>query len=1145
MLYVVRMVLILKERYIFMNFNPTRKLTRITAGVIALFVIMTLCFPIDLGYAETKDSYEVTPDRAFKFELNGDKKSYYVKDFIGEQIDVGIPTEYNGMPVTVIGDCAFQMSDVQSIIIPDSITFIDDYAFSYCYELKSIKFMSETLLPEFGNIPFDSVEDAVFECHISLKAELGNLIDWNLDYGCSIKTFGEETPAPGPDPVDPEITPDKAFTFVLGNDGYTVSKYLGGYKKVGIPATYNGQPVTAIGKNAFEGFRSIESVTMPDSVTSIGSWAFYDCVELKSLKMPEGLKSIGANAFQRCNAMTEFNIPASVMDIGWDAFAFCKTLKDINVNADNEYFSDEDGVLFSKDKETLIYYSSSGRDAAHYEVPKGTVSIQEDAFKMHYQDSSDSKLVTIGYPSSLKNIGDRAFKQTNLQEITVYGNIEMGSYVYDLCKNLKTVNVAEGVEILPKGMFYGVDNLENFNLPSTLRVIEDEALERYPLNDIELPEGLESIGKDAFASSKLTSVTIPSTVTKMGDRAFYNINTLTDVEFAPSSKLTTLNQYTFSGASKLENVTLPDGLTTISHGAFGSCVALDSIKLPNSMTTIGNGVFAYSGLKHASLSNSVSEIGDRTFYACSDLLTVSMPASLKQWGTQTFAYSGNLTTVYFPDNIKVNNIPYGTFIDCFSIRKIELPEQINETGVTAFLNNVNLIVEYKASILKRNPLDCSNLGIENESYYDLSEDGSYYTNRDLYFGETLLAAGAKINTQNNVTFRYVGDGLVIPAVKSVIVPEGIILDENNKDGSVKIDILAKGAKAGAKVYIKAVGKKYQDTVTGAGILALAKGENKGMFASLKTINFDYESLSKDEYEIYASLGEGSDWVKANNTIRISTITPDPIVTPQKPGMFKITSSASEGGNITASGNYNPGSTTTYFYSPDAGFKVSGLYVDGEKIAFNEYGGVYTFENIQMNHIINVEFEAIKTVEPEPKIFSVTSTASKGGTITASGSYKEGSDVKYTYKPDKGYRVSALYVNGKKISHNTAGGSYTFKDIQSHQNISVFFEVDKTVLGEGATPIKAAPKSFKVKALNKKVKLTWKRSKGVKKYQVAYKLKSSKIWKYKTISSKKNNVTIKKLKVNKNYQFKIRSYKLNGKKKVYSKWSKVKTVKIKK
>ena len=1161
-----------------MSLNPTKRLSRITGLVIALFVVMSSITPMSTIYGSEQDSFKyetrksneettgytgtsidiLTPDSAFEFELNSDKDSYYIKNFVGSQTDIIIPTEYKGKPVTVIGDSSFQGNEIKSVVIPETITLVDDFAFSYNYELKKIEFKSENLIPEFGNMAFDMVENAVFICHISLQSDLSKRIEWNLNYlSCTIETFGTMPPDPEPEP-DPEITPDEAFTFTenADKDGYIVSKYIGTkYKKIGIPSEYNGKPVTEIGKEAFSPNRNIESVTISESVTIIGGSAFYNCQAIKEIKMPSTLMKIGQQAFQRCNSLTEINIPVSVDEIGWDAFAFCKILKNINVHEDNEVFKDIEGVLYSKDGTTLIYYSSAGRTAQHYEVPDGTKAIQEDAFKMHYEDSSESKLKTVGYPSTLKSIGARAFKQTNLEEITVYGEIEMGNYVYDLCKNLKIINVAEGVRVLPKGIFYGVDYMEKMNLPSTLEVIEDEALERYPLSSIDLPEGLKKIGKDAFANSKITSLTIPASVEEIDMRSFYYMNSLTSAAFAPGSQIEELAPYSFCQNKSLESLTLPDSLKVISTGAISSCYSLESIKLPENLEilgdaafksctslstidfnptlkTLGNEVFSGTGLINVSMPSSITEIGNGTFSECSKLVYVYLRPNLEKWGTDTFKYCTALKNVYFPSNIKINNIPSGTFVDCLKLDKLELPAVIDQTGNTAFLNNVNLIIEYKSPELKRHPLDCSNLIISNDSYYELKEDGNYYTTRDLYVGETLLPADSLINTQKNVTFRYVGDETIFPAIESVKVTEGIELDEDNKNAAVKVDILASGIKAGKNVNIKVVGRDSGETVTDAGILALAKGENIGKFASIKTFNLNFDELSKDIYDVFVSL-DNKNWTKAENTITVTTNI-----------MHTITSSATEGGNITETTDYKQGSTASVTYTPNEGYQVAALYVDDQEVDYNKIGGTYEFTNITSSHTVRVVFEKIETPKPEPKNFNVISIASTGGKITPTGTYKEGSDVAYTYTPDKGYKVEALYVNGELVEFDSKGGTYVFKNIGSENHIVVFFSESGVVLGEKAAPKASAPKLFKAKAQKKKAKLTWEKSKGVAKYQIAYKLKNKKKWSYKTVSAKKKALVIKKLSGKKKYQFKIRSYKSTKNNKVYSKWSKIKTIKVK-
>ena len=79
---------------------------------------------------------------------------------------------------------------------------------------------------------------------------------------------------------------------------------------------------------------------------------------------------------------------------------------------------------------------------------------------------------------------------------------------------------------------------------------------------------------------------------------------------------------------------------------------------------------------------------------------------------------------------------------------------------------------------------------------------------------------------------------------------------------------------------------------------------------------------------------------------------------------------------------------------------------------------------------------------------------------------------------------------------------------------------------------------------RKLVVRWNAVKDVKGYQLQYAL-NKKFKKKKSVQTKKTKYTIKKLKKKKTYYIRVRAYKMNGKKKVYGKWSTVKKVKIKK
>ena len=173
--------------------------------------------------------------------------------------------------VTSIGNGAFSgCSFLSSIVIPDSVTSIGDGAFSGCSSLSSI------VIPKSVTSIGDS---AFFGC-----SSLSNIVIPN-----SVTSIG-----------------DSAFS------------NCSSLSSIVIP-----ESVTSIGDRAFSGCRSLSSIVIPNSVTSIGEWAFSDCSSLKYISIPKSVICLNGNPFSGCSSLSNIVIPNSVTSIGSDAFAGC------------------------------------------------------------------------------------------------------------------------------------------------------------------------------------------------------------------------------------------------------------------------------------------------------------------------------------------------------------------------------------------------------------------------------------------------------------------------------------------------------------------------------------------------------------------------------------------------------------------------------------------------------------------------------------------------------------------------------------------------------------------------------------------------------------------------------------------------------
>ncbi len=130
---------------------------------------------------------------------------------------------------------------------------------------------------------------------------------------------------------------------------------------------------------------------------------------------------------------------------------------------------------------------------------------------------------------------------------------------------------------------------------------------------VTIPASVRTWGNQAFSGSGLTSVTLSEGLEAIGEVAFSNCKSLTNITIPASVK--TLGSQAFSG-SGLTSVTLSEGLTTIGEFVFSDCKSLTNITIPASVKTLGSQAFSGSGLTSVTLSEGLEAIGDIAFWSC-------------------------------------------------------------------------------------------------------------------------------------------------------------------------------------------------------------------------------------------------------------------------------------------------------------------------------------------------------------------------------------------------------------------------------------------------------------------------------------------------------------------------------------------------
>ena len=320
-----------------------------------------------------------------------------------------IPREINGKPVRELTVEFLNGSPnakwAEKIVIPDSVTSIGDLAFAGCESLTSVE------IPD----SVTSIGDYVFAgCESLTSVEIPDSVTSIGDYafsGCNkLKTIEASSSNVNFQTIDGVL-----FT----KDGKTLLAVPGG--KEGKYAVPNS--VTSIGNAAFGGCASLISVEIPDSVTSIGDLAFELCGSLTSVVIPESVTSVGEGAFRWCKSLTSVEIPESVTFIGDKTFSACPKLKTIEVSHSNANFQTIDGVLFTKDGQTLLAVPGGRR--GKYVVPDSVTCIGHCAF---YCCES---LTNVEISESVISIEDFAFYGcTRLTTAEIPETTEVGDYAF-------------------------------------------------------------------------------------------------------------------------------------------------------------------------------------------------------------------------------------------------------------------------------------------------------------------------------------------------------------------------------------------------------------------------------------------------------------------------------------------------------------------------------------------------------------------------------------------------------------------------------------------------------------------------------------------------------------------------------------------
>lgn len=346
-----------------------------------------------------------------------------IEAYHGSDTDLLIPSAIDGYTVKEIGNSVFESGELTSVIIPDTVCNIGRYAFYNCSRLKRVTMPCSAEIMSKAFSGCNSVEKVI------ITSGDGQMTNYSSD----------------------PLLLDKDNSFMQ-------TPWYKTKEKVDVVLCND---VKSIGNYAFYRCSNVQSVTVPKTVNSLGLRAFYYNKTLQSVVVsPDNLSycdvdgvlyskdmstlvvypagktdasynvtdntiNISDYAFSFCQSLSVLNFSCSVSNVGALSIYDCEALKQVNVPENNDAYYSSDGVLYSKDKSTLVYYPSGKEDKEFLMLPDTTA------------------------------IGERAVCFTKLESVKIsQGVTKIGSYAFCSNKGVSEIFVPNSVEYVDSNAFY-------------------------------------------------------------------------------------------------------------------------------------------------------------------------------------------------------------------------------------------------------------------------------------------------------------------------------------------------------------------------------------------------------------------------------------------------------------------------------------------------------------------------------------------------------------------------------------------------------------------------------------------------------------------------------------------------------------------
>ena len=568
----------------------------------------------------------------------------------------------------IIGESAFSgCSGLQALDLSGNTSLIEigSSAFYNCKNLKSANLSGCTALQTIGNAGF-SGSSALQEVDLSNCSRLTSIGGSAFSNCYALK----------------EVTLTGCSALQAIGDGvFTWCSALSDFDFTQLTA------LSSIGAGAFIGTALTGDIKFVSSINQLGKSAFSECKQITSVNFSNSsLTTVSAETFANCEKLqkVDFSGCSSLNTLSKDAFQRCQSLKEIVI--DNGFYKSQDGVLYTADMATLVFYPV-GKENASFAIPLIVVTIQSGAFDFYLGDFFEYNghkcpLKELSIPASVTNIQPNAFSYYSDKTIRLLAEQPIGLS--------EDIGLTGALVYVPKGSLSAYKEAAIWKDYTLL----EEGAEGITIH-LESAGSLKAkLAEQGIETNTIQELTITGPMNGSDFEVIQQMKVLTKCNLKGASmEEKRLPDNSFHGMYYLQEVELPDDITTIGAGAFGfdydakgNSPSIKKVNLPKSLERIESSAFdncRYLEEMPLDALPNLKKIGSYAFHNSSAIPTnLVLPNSIEYIEEGAFSKT-NVTSIDFANTL-LSSIGNKAFQGCPITGSLVFPATLNDIDGGAF-----------------------------------------------------------------------------------------------------------------------------------------------------------------------------------------------------------------------------------------------------------------------------------------------------------------------------------------------------------------------------------------------------------------------------------------------------------------------------